>query len=61
MFRGPSWDGLVSRFASLTKDPKTSGSRVPRPKDHLFRRLFPAGPGKLRGELSNCLPAEIGS
>jgi hypothetical protein len=46
MFRGPSWDGLVSRFASLTKDPKTSGSRVPRPKDHLFRRLFPAGSRK---------------
>ena len=35
-------------------------SRVARDESPLFRRLFPAGPGKNPKALPNCLPAEIG-
>ena len=44
---------LVSRFAHHGSE--EPGSRVARQEDHLFRRLFPAGPGKNRG--SSQLPA----
>jgi hypothetical protein len=49
-----------SRPALLTVSPKAVRSRAARPKDHLFRRLFPAGTERSRGEPSNRLPAEIG-
>src|SRR6476660_570769 len=64
MFRGPSWDDL---YRVPLRSPPASpprrlavGSRVARQEDHLFRRLFPAGPEKNPKALSNCLPAEIG-
>ena len=46
MFRGPSWDNL-SRVPLRSPNPtRRSRSRVARQEDHLFRRLFPAGPEK---------------
>jgi len=64
MFRGPSWDDL---YRVPLRSPPASpprrlavGSRVARQEDHLFRRLFPAGPDKNPKALTNCLPAEIG-
>jgi pimeloyl-ACP methyl ester carboxylesterase len=49
---------LASRFARSA--PKSVSGRVALEEDHLFRRLFPAGPGSSPKALSNCLPAEIG-
>lgn len=49
----------ASRFASF--GPKTAGSRVARSKDHLFRRLVPAGRASTsRRKLSASPAAEIG-
>lgn len=60
MFRGPSWDNL-SRVPLRSPNPtRRSGSRVARQEDHLFRRLFPAGPSRTR-KFFPFLPAEIGS
>lgn len=50
MFRGPSWDDPLSRPALLPDDPKIAFRRVAQSKDHLFRRLVPAGPEKLPKE-----------
>ena len=48
MFRGPSWDDLSRVSLCSPKSTRNFGNRVARQEDHLFRRLFPAGPVKAR-------------
>ena len=60
MFRGPSWDNLsrVPLRSPSASPPKRLAvrSRVARQEDHLFRRLFPAGPASTP-ERASALPA----
>ena len=59
MFRAPSWDDPCCVPLCSPPSRGKASSRVALHEDHLFRRLFPAGPEKPRGTF-HCLPAEIG-
>jgi hypothetical protein len=59
MFRGPSWNDHQPRPA-LPPAIEIVKSRVALSKDHLFRRLVPAGPASAPERASALPAAEIG-